>query len=393
MSLDKLKKFVRGHIGLSGKIKAACQGLDNSIWVHSASFGEFEEVRPIIRIIRDRHPEVHIIVTFFSPSGYEYLKDDKIADRVFYLPLNTRRNARKFLDYVRPVKVIISISDYWPAYLRELRKRGIDTYLTSARFEASMFYFKPLGFVYRNLFRSCFKTFFVRDLISLELLRKIVPEEKLVLAGDPRMDAVINTAESVWKDDLIEKWLVGKKAFVAGSILEGVDYAITSDLASSHPDSKFLLVPHEVDAGSVNSLCNLLHCKYVLYSQSSGVDTEDIPVMIVDTVGMLAKLYRYGFAAYVGGGFDDTSPHSVVEPAVYGIPVSYGPVIGSHYHCNFLVDCGGGQIIRDGSGFCEWYDRLVSDSEYRTHSGNAARNYCMQGKGVAASIASRIMED
>ena len=391
MSLGKLVKFIRGHIGLLNRIRAASQGTDNFIWVHSASYGEFEEVRPIIRIIRNTHPEVRILATFFSPSGYEFFKDSGIADRVFYLPLATRRNARRFLDYVQPSKVIISISDYWPAYLRELRRRRIDTYLTSARFEPSMFYFKPLGFAYRNLFRTCFRTIFVRDAVSMDLIRTIVSEDKLVLAGDPRMDNVLNLAETVWSDDFIDKWTSGKKVFVAGSVLSGDDYRVIADLVNSHPEDKFLLVPHEVDDGSIKSLCNMIRCRVVLYSRSAEVDTGNIPVMIVDTVGLLSRLYRYGFAAYIGGGFEKSGPHSVVEPAVYGIPVSFGPNTGSYYHCRFLMDCGAGTMIKDCDSLCRWYGRVMSDDGYRTESGTAARNYCLQGRGVAEFIAGRIM--
>lgn len=369
-----------------GRIEKACKDVNDIIWVHSASYGEFEEVRPVVSAIRKAHPEFRILVTFFSPSGYEHLKNDDIADFVFYLPLATRRNAVRFLNAVHPVRVIISISDYWLPYLHQLRRRGIRTYLTSARFEESMFYFKPLGRPYLDAFKTCFTKIIVRDAESMRILERH-GVTNTVQSGDPRIDRVLSVAGSQWSDALVDRWSDSAGVFVAGSILPDMDSTVMAALVNSHPDDKFLLIPHETDDGSIDRLRRMIKGKTVLYTDGE----IDANVMIVNTVGLLSRLYRYGFAAYVGAGFDG-APHSIVEPAAYGIPVAYGPQFGSHYHCQYLIDCGGGHSIKDAGELIQWYDRLKSDSAYLASSGRAARQYCIDRSGVAESVMRTIMD-
>ena len=245
MFLQKAKQFVAGRIGQMARIEQACRGQEGIVWVHAASFGEFEEARPVLQAIRQSHPELRILATFFSPSGYAFLKGDPVADWVFYLPLDTRCNARRFLDAVRPCKVIVSISDYWLHFLHELRRRHIDTYLISARFIPSMLYFKPLGYPYREVFRHCFTKVIVRDGRSLALMQGI--GARAVLSGDPRMDRVLDIARTPWRDPVVEAWAKGEKVFVAGSTLPR-DEKLVAALVNAHPGQKFLLVPHETGA-------------------------------------------------------------------------------------------------------------------------------------------------
>ena len=381
----KTRKFIDGRRGQFPRIEAACRGQHGIVWVHSASYGEFEEVRPVVAALRAAKPEVKILVTFFSPSGYEYLKDDPIADWVFYIPIDTRRNARRFLDAVRPEKVIISISDYWLNFLHELRSRGIDTYLTSARYEPDMFYFKPLGFVYRDAFRTCFKRIFVRDKQSLDLLEGI-GATNAVLMGDPRLDRVLEIAAEPWSDPVVDAWAGGRKVFVAGSTLPDEDDELMIALANAHPSDKFMIIPHEIDRKQIDHLRASIAGGCSLYTEGGG----DSQVLIVDTVGMLSRLYRYGFASYVGAGFDG-GPHSVIEPAAYGIPVSYGPEFGPQYHCQLLIDCGAACSVGTASEMCVWYDKLVSDNDFLLRSGAAARDYCVSGSDVARRIAQEIV--
>lgn len=388
--LDKVKLFVNGHRKLMEKIEKACASHERIMWVHSASYGEFEEVKPIVKAILAKEPDTRVLVTFFSPSGYEYHKDDQLIDMAFYLPLATRRNAKRFLDIVRPCCVIVSISDYWPAYLFEARRRAIPCFLTSARFEAQMAYFKPQGFMYRRIFRDCFTRIFVRDRLSMDLLRGIGVEH-VQLAGDPRMDRVLEISGQQWDDAVIAGWCNGSKVFVAGSTIPIGDDDLMLDLIRKHPGNRILIVPHEIDMDEIAKIRAGAACKSVLYSEASGgASVDDCPLMIVDAVGMLSRLYRYGFAAYVGAGFDG-GPHSLLEPASYGIPVCYGPEFGSYYHCQALIECGGGFSVRNSSEFCEWYDRLLSDESFLASAGKAARQYCLDGSGVAEKVACSIL--
>ena len=383
---EKTRKFITGRRGQFPRIEAACRGQRGIVWVHSASYGEFEEVRPVVSALKALKPDIRILVTFFSPSGYEYLKDDPIADWVFYIPIDTRRNARRFLDAVRPEKVIVSISDYWLNFLHELRSRGIDTYLTSARYEPDMIYFKPVGFMYRDAFRTCFKRIFVRDRQSLDLLGSI-GATNAVLMGDPRLDRVLEIASEPWSDPVVDAWAGGRKVFVAGSTLPDEDEELVAALANSHPGDKFMVIPHEIDRRQIERFCASINGPCALYLEGGSPDAQ---VLVVDTVGMLSRLYRYGFAAYVGAGFDG-GPHSVIEPAAYGIPVSYGPEFGPQYHCQLLVDCGAARSVSNANEICAWYDRLVSDGDFLAASGKAAADYCVSGSDVARRIAMEIV--
>ena len=384
---EKTRKFFAGRRGQFARMEKECRGVENILWVHAASYGEFEEARPILEEIRKMDTSVKVLATFFSPSGYEHLKNDPIADFVYYLPFDTPWNARRFLDIVRPVKAIFSISDYWMCFLNELRRRNIPTFLTSARFVGTMFYFKPLGFAYRRMFRNCFTRILVRDRRSYDMLGTIGVEQR-ELIGDPRMDRVLRIASQEWSDEKVGRWARGEKVFVVGSMLEGKDEEVVSELINSHPGSKFLVVPHEVDDGGVERFCRMLHRKPAVYTHlEEGYESSD--VLVVNVVGILSKLYRYGFAAYVGGGFD-SAPHSIVEAAVYGIPVSYGPIFRSHFHCYFLIDAGAGKSVSSGRDLNDWYDAIVGDAALLEKMSVAAREYCESGRGAALKMAEAI---
>ena len=205
---EKTRKFLMGRRGLQARIAAACAGVSDIVWVHSPSYGEFEEARPVLAALRAAHPEYKFLVTFFSPSGYEHLKDDPACDFVFYLPLDGFFAARRFLDAVRPVKAVFCIADFWLFYLNELRRRGVPTYLVSARFNAGMTYFKFFGRPYLRAFRRCFTRIFVSNVESLEVLRAH-GVCNCALMGDPRMDRVLALAAEEWSDPVVSAWVAG----------------------------------------------------------------------------------------------------------------------------------------------------------------------------------------
>ncbi|MCR5325574.1 MAG: 3-deoxy-D-manno-octulosonic acid transferase [Bacteroidales bacterium] len=387
---SKVLQFISGRIGQMKRIEAACKGVDNIIWVHSSSYGEFEEARPVIAAIRAKHPEYKFLATFFSPSGYEYLKNDSVVDYVFYLPLDLPGNARRFLDAVRPVKVIVSISDYWLGFLHELRRRGIPAFLISARFVQKMIYFKQLGKPYLNAFKTCFTKIIVNSESSYNVL-KANGLTNIALAGDPRMDRVTAIAAQPWSDAIVDEWSCGRKVFVAGSTLPDEDDECIIAAANANPDDKFLVIPHEQGKAQLMHLQSAIKEKSVLYTQA-GDDVREAQVLIVDTVGMLSKLYRYGFAAFVGSGFGGGSPHSVIEPAAYGIPVSFGPIFGVQMHCEKMVAAGAAQAVSGREEFCAWYKRLKENPDYCMAMGEAAARYCAGSSGVAEAIAEMIMD-
>lgn len=386
---SKISKFVSGRLGQFRRLRRAMKGVENVVWVHSSSFGEFEEARPVITAIKAAHPECRILVTFFSPSGYEYLKDDPIADFVFYLPLDFPWNAWRFVRLVHPSRVIVSISDYWLFFLWELRRRHVPTYLISARFLPTMNYFKPRGFLHRDAFRTCFTRIFVKSESSIEVLRN-AGITNVSYVGDPRVERVRAIAAEEWSDATVERWSCGRKVFVAGSTLPDEDDECAIALANANPGDKFLLIPHEPDAAELEHLRTAINGRCVLYSEA-GDDVADAQVLIVDVVGKLSRIYRFGFASYVGGGFCGIAPHSVIEPAAYGIPVSFGPVFGYQMHCPRMVEAGAAFAVNDRNAICEWYSRLKTDPDYASSMGKAAAEYCRQGSDVAKKLADEIM--
>ncbi len=386
---SKVYQFIKGRVGQFKRIEDACKGVENIIWVHAASYGEFEEIRPVIEALKRIRPGFKFLVTFFSPSGYEHLKNDNVADFVFYLPLDTKRNARRFLDLVRPVCVLVSISDYWLNFLHEIRRRGIPSYLVSARFLPGMVYFKPIGKRYLEAFKTCFTKIIVNDPSSLDVLQA-AGVTNAALAGDPRMDRVNAIASTQWSDALVDKWCGGQKVFVAGSTLPDEDDECIIAAANAFPSDKFIIIPHEQGAGQLQHLETSIQGRTVRYS-NPGDDFESAQVLIVDTVGMLSKLFRYGFAAFVGSGFSGESVHSVIEPAAYGIPVSFGPIFGTQMHCRKLVDAGAAKSVGSKEEFCEWYASLKSNPTLMKAMGEAALAYCRKSGGVAETIARMVL--
>lgn len=385
---EKARKFISGRIGQFRRMKSELEGVGNIIWVHSCSYGEFEEIRPVLEMIHRDYPDYKLLATFFSPSGYEHLKDDPVLDYAYYLPLDFFWNRIRFFNIVRPVKCLVSISDFWLGFLGGLRRRKIPTYLVSACFVPWMSWFKPKAFPYRAAFRNCFTEILVRDSNSRELMESIGVKH-VTVTGDPRMDRVIALSQTEWRDETVDKWCGGKKVFVAGSTLQDEDSVVICDLANSHPDDKFLIIPHEIGKEDVEALKSRLKVSCAVYSEFKPGD-ENANVLIVNTIGMLAKLYRYGFAAYVGSGFD-CSPHSILEPASYGMPVSYGPLFGSYCHCQAMIDAGAGFSIGNSEELAAWYDSLRNNPVKLKESGEAALRYCLDGSGAAGKIVARIM--
>lgn len=393
-SWSKICLFIKGRRGLISKIRSACKDSEGIIWFHAASYGEFEEGRPVIEATRKRFPEAKILLTFFSPSGYEHLKNWNVVDWVFYLPLDTPRNARRFLEAVRPAKAIFTLGEYWEFFLRGLRKRQIDTYIMSVRIRPDSPYMKWYGWRYRHIYRTTYKAVITQNETAAKLVRQI-GAPYVVNAGDARIDRVMSVAGLEWNDRIIDEWVSGKKVFVAGSTCPGGDDRLITALANANPGDKFMIIPHEPDARQIQDIENSLKVTHVRYSVvENGTDSvNDANVMIVDKVGMLSKLYRYGFAAYVGAGFTTDCPHSVIEPAAYGLPVAVGPRFYQNPHFVELHRSGSGFSFGTEEDICRWYDRLKSDSEFLKTVQKKSADYCRQNIGATDKILGIIFGD
>lgn len=388
MNTKKIKLFFEGRKGLLPKIEAACGKHRDIIWFHVASYGEFEEARPVIEATRARFPERKILMTVFSPTVYLPMQHYPMVDWVFYLPYDTPWHVNRFLDAVRPSKAIFTITDYWPVLLNALRRRKVDSYIMSVRVEPQSHHLKWYDWNYRQIFRHCYKTVMVHNEESCRLLKRLgVPDVRVM--GDPRLDRVISVATEEWSNPVVEKWAGGKKVFVAGSTLDAED-AMLMEISARHPEGKFLIIPHEIDPAKVEALLAKAAHGAVKYTDYLEKETDErlekAQILIMDTVGMLSRLYRYGYAALVGGGFTDNAPHSVVEPASYGMPVVFGPVYDREPHGVELVRLGGAFSVNSLKELEDFYLRCKRDKVFLEESSRIAKDYCARSTGATKNI-------
>lgn len=388
MNTRKLKLFFQGRRGLLPKIQAACAGEQDIIWFHVASFGEFEEARPVIEATRARFPERKILLTVFSPSVYEPMKDYDQVDWVFYLPLDTPNNVRRFLNAVRPQKAIFNIGEHWPFLLNALRRRRIDTYIMSVRIEPDSPYLKWYGAMYRQIFRRCYRCVMVHNEDNKRILEEMgVPDVRVV--GDARVDRVVTVSAQPWSNAVVEAWSGGKKVFVAGSTYDVEDKMLV-EIANTHPEGKILIIPHELDPAEVDAILATAQHGAVRYTDYEGREDDETlrnaQILVVNTVGMLSRLYRYGFAAYVGGGFTGSMPHSVVEPASYGMPVAFGPRYDRELHCKDLVALDAGFPVSNYQEMEFFYEKSVGDRAFLERTGRTAAQYCRDSAGATEAI-------
>ena len=383
----KLRLFVRGRRNAVRNIVGAFQPEDNVIWFHSASYGEFEEIRPVITATRSAFPGAKILLTFFSPSGYEHLKDCPLADYVSYLPWDTPFAARTLVRSVHPSKVVFAKGEYWFNLLKALRSGGVETYLVSLNVKTDSPYLKWYGFMYRYAWKNLYTNILTQNKETSE--RLATAGVRTIVAGDPRIDRVLETVRGTWRDQIVEGWLCGEKAFVFGSICHGADEDLAWAVAK-RGRGKVMIVPHDPFPETVSRLRARLEPDAVLYSEIEGAvvpdGAADAKVLIVDKVGLLSKLYRYAFAAYVGAGFTTDTPHSVIEPAAYGVPVSFGPHYSGNPHCIGLRDRGAGQPVSSADELLQWQENFLSDREWAGHISAEACQYCTEMEGATDRI-------
>lgn len=408
----KAKSWLEGRKGLFDRMQAELAAGSSKleaekypvIWMHCASLGEFEQGRPVLERLRAASPESKVVISFFSPSGYTARKDYQGADHIFYLPLDSRQHARRFIDLVKPTLVLWIKYDYWYYFLVELRKRKVPTLLVSGVFRTDQPFFKWWGRLHRYML-ECFTHLFVQTEVSRKLLATIGFTGNVSISGDTRFDRVIEIAESRESLPAIEAFCDGATVVVAGSTWEE-DEEELDHYANTHPDIRFIIAPHEIEEGRLKEVEQLFRHKiryselatsYKLQAASQGVKGSPpgrpAPnVLIIDNIGMLSRLYQYATIAYVGGGFGDDGVHNVLEAAVYGRPVVFGPVIEKYIEAVELTECGGGIVIDSALEAESVFRRLLNDEEEYRQACEASRNYVYGKKGAADLILGYVQE-
>ncbi len=361
------------------------------VWMHCASLGEFEQGRPLLEKIRKRYPHARILLTFFSPSGYEIRKNYDGADHVAYLPMDSKKAARSFIDIVKPSLVLWVKYEYWYYFLVELKKRGIPALLVSGIFRPDQPFFKWYGRLHRYMLES-FSHFFVQTDDSRSLLQKLGYAANVSISGDTRFDRVIAIAEEHTPLPVIENFCGHHPVMVAGSTWID-DEEELDHYANTHPEIRFIIAPHEIHEDHIKEIEKLFHHS-VRYSQlkESGVMKQDTNVLIIDNIGMLSKLYRFATITYVGGGFGEDGVHNVLEAAVYGKPVVFGPEYDKYVEAEGLVEAGGAFPVENALELEQRLNSLLQDETQYRSACEAARKFVYEKKGATEKILSYIQE-
>ncbi len=383
----KIKLFVSGRKNTFQHLRTAIQKEDRFIWMHVASLGEYEQGLPILEKIRNQYPNHKIALTFFSPSGYEVKKDSALADVVIYLPMDLHSNAKRFIDLLNPELAIFVKYEIWPNYLHQLKQRNIPTILVSAIFSKRQIFFKSYGsFMRKSL--TTFSHFFVQDKNSQQLLNAI-DFQNVTISGDTRFDRVSEIAKRDNHLDFIENFKGKEFCLVAGSTWPEDEEVLVDFINTSEKPIKYVIAPHTMKSAHIEKIENSISKKVVRFSQISNDTLSQFDVIIIDTIGLLTKIYSYADVAYVGGGFA-TGLHNTLEPAVFGIPVIIGPDYDKFKEAEDLVNNKGIHVITDASLFANLMTSFFLDIDFRQKTGSINSQYIVQNTGATSKVVSYI---
>lgn len=377
----KMKLFVEGRKNVFSILEEKINKDDQWIWMHVASLGEYEQGLPVMEQLKQIHPEYKIVLTFFSPSGFEIRKNNKIADITLYLPLDTRKNVKRFLNLVNPVIVFFIKYEFWPNYLNELGKRKIPTYLVSGIFRPAQLFFKSYGGFYRQALKA-FSRFFVQNDDSLRLLQSI-GFTNVTVNGDTRFDRVAQIVDRVQPLDFIAKFREGIFTIVIGSSWPE-DEEVYLPLVNEISGIKWIIAPHNIKTGEVTALRNKINRKTVLFTNRENEDVVEADVFIIDTIGILTSIYAYADIAYVGGGFK-TGLHNILEPATFGIPVIIGPKYAKFQEAKDLVKLGSCLVVNNTQEFSQILLKL-RDNSFRKELGSINKAFILQNKNATQVV-------
>lgn len=384
---EKAKLLHKGRKEIWQKL-SALQDESSAVWIHCASLGEFEQGRPVIEAIRKNVPGKKILLTFFSPSGYEVRKNYDLADVVCYLPEDTPRNARRLLNVVQPESAFFVKYEFWPNLFKELALRDIPLYSISSIFRENQVFFKWYGKWFQKSLKAV-THFYVQDETSGKLLQSIGMKNYEV-AGDTRFDRVKAIVDAATEVQIAERFASNADfVIVAGSTWPPDEDLLTRYVNDAPEGVKMIIAPHEVHEGHVQEIEQKLNVPYFRFTRSGDADPEGSRVLIVDTIGLLSAIYRYGHVAWIGGGFGK-GIHNTLEAATYGIPVAFGPAYHKFKEARDLIELGGGFSVNDYDGFFPLLENFRINDARRQESGNAAGSYVKSMCGATGMIMDQV---
>jgi 3-deoxy-D-manno-octulosonic-acid transferase len=391
----KMKLFVEGRKSVFSTLRNKINADDKTIWFHAASLGEYEQGLPVIEKIKEKFPLHKIVVTFFSPSGYEVRKNNTVADVTVYLPLDKKSNAKQFLELVHPELVFFIKYEYWPNYLNELKKRsqsiGIKTYLISGILRENQAFFKWYGGFYRNALKT-FDYFFVQNESSKKLLQSI-GFNNVKVSGDTRFDRVVSILERDNSLNFIEQFKDNKTTIVIGSSWPKDENLLIEYINNSSENIKFIIAPHNIKQEQIQELKNSIKKKTILFSEKENQNLSKFNVFIIDTIGILTKIYAYADIAYVGGGFGNPGVHNILEPATFGVPIIIGPNYSHFAEATALVNMEGCVSIQNQTQLNEALNILLQNEDERYEKGHICSTFIQMNKGASDIIMKHILNE
>jgi 3-deoxy-D-manno-octulosonic-acid transferase len=388
--IPKMKLFVEGRKEVFSILQSKINPNDKTIWFHAASLGEYEQGLPVLEKIKIQFPNHNIVVTFFSPSGYEVRKNNTVADATVYLPLDTKSNAQKFIKAINPELVFFIKYEYWPNYLNELKKLEIKTYLISGIFREKQAFFKWYGGFYRNALKT-FNYFFVQNESSKNLIQSI-GFNNVKISGDTRFDRVVAILERNNSLDFIEQFKDNKTTIVIGSSWPKDENLLVNYINNASDEIKFIIAPHNIKADQISNLKSQITKSSVLFSEKSNVDLSNFNVFIIDTIGILTKIYSYADIAYVGGGFGNPGVHNILEPATFGVPIVIGPNYSHFAEAIALVHQEGCISISNQNEMNNAFNLLINNEDERNEKGHICATFVQMNKGATDVILKNINE-
>lgn len=378
----KAKKWVDGRRNWQSRY-AEQSKTSGYIWVHCASLGEFEQGRPVIEALKENDPDCKILLSFFSPSGYEIRKDYALADVVCYLPLDKIGTARAFLKTFKPRLALFVKYEIWPNYFLEMQKMGVPIILFSAIFRPDQRFFKPWGALFRRALKVVDHVF-VQDEASAQLLNGI-GIQNFSVSGDTRFDRVVRIAEQAQRIAIVEEFIGSGKTIVVGSSWPAEERVVRSLLSVLGDEEKVILAPHEIDSSHLSAIESLLGDEAIFYSKAQMGKLENKRVLVIDNMGMLSRIYRYADLSIVGGGFGK-GIHNTLEAAVFGMPVLFGPEYRKFREACELIEVGAAQSANSESELKEKVIEILKNEELLKQMGEKSRTYVHSHSGATKSI-------
>ena len=392
----KIKLFVDGRKDVFTTLKSRISPTDKCIWFHAASLGEYEQGLPVMEEIKKRFPTHKIILTFFSPSGYEVRKNTKAADVVVYLPLDTPPNAKQFMKIAHPEMAFFIKYEYWPNYLNELKKRAIPTYLISGIFRKNQLFFKWYGGFYRTALYA-FHHFFVQNSSSKELLLEL-GKTNVTVSGDTRFDRVAAILEKDNSLDFISAFKNDTLTIVVGSSWPKDEELLVNFINSTNHNVKFIIAPHNIKEEQIANLKSKISKKTILFSEKDEIlkkvhndKLSNYDVFIIDTIGILTKIYSYADIAYVGGGYGNPGVHNILEPATFGVPIIIGPNYSHFAEATALVNMEGCISISNQKEMNEAFENLILNEDIRAEKGHICSTFVQMNKNATQIILDTIL--